>query len=62
MKQTFNIPAGCKTVSIEQIGNTIVTTFEPEFKKGDFLFKDYGNGDECILLFDEIIFSDEKKI
>ena len=37
MKQTFNIPAGCKTVSIEEVGNTIVTTFEPEFKKGDFV-------------------------
>lgn len=37
MKQTFNIPAGCKTVSIEEIGNTIVTTFKPEFKKGDFV-------------------------
>ena len=40
MKQTFNIPAGCKTVSIEEVGNTIVTSFEPEFKKGDFVAVD----------------------
>lgn len=30
MKQTFNIPVGCKTVSVEQIGNQIITSFEPE--------------------------------
>lgn len=30
MKQTFNIPDGCKTVSVEQIGNQIITSFEPE--------------------------------
>lgn len=38
-KQTFQIPSGCKTVSIEQIGDIIVTTFEKEhvFKKGDFI-------------------------
>lgn len=45
MKQTFNIPEGCKTVSIEQIGNTIVTTFEPKFKKGDFVAIDESNDD-----------------
>ena len=28
MKQTFKIPEGCKTVTIEQIDNKIVTTFE----------------------------------
>ena len=40
MKQTFNIPDGCKTVSVEQIGNQLITSFEPEKyvpKKGDFV-------------------------
>ena len=30
MKQTFEIPNGCNRVVIEQQGNKIVTTFEPE--------------------------------
>ena len=30
MKQTFKIPDGCKEVTIEQIDNQIVTTFEPK--------------------------------
>ena len=30
MKQTFNIPDGCKTVTVEQIGNQLITSFEPE--------------------------------
>lgn len=29
-KQPFDIPSGCKTVTVEQVGNTIVTTFESE--------------------------------
>lgn len=40
MKQTFNIPEGCKTVSVEQVGNQIITSFEPEKyvpKKGDLV-------------------------
>lgn len=40
MKQTFNIPKDCDKVTFEQIGNQIVTTFEPkqrEFKKSDFV-------------------------
>lgn len=40
-KQTFTIPDGCKTVSIEQVGNQLITTFEPEFKKGDILTGEY---------------------
>jgi len=31
-KQTFNIPEGCKTVTMEQIDNRIITTFEAEEK------------------------------
>ena len=30
MKQTFNIPEGCKVVTVEQIGNQLITSFEPE--------------------------------
>ena len=30
MKQTFKIPDGCKEITIEQVGNQIVTTFEPK--------------------------------
>lgn len=36
-KETFPIPAGCKVVTIEQVGNQIVVRFEPEFKRGDVL-------------------------
>ena len=50
MKQTFNIPDGCKTVSVEQIGNQLITSFEPEKyvpKKGDFI--KFGDGfAECL--------------
>lgn len=66
MKQTFNIPAGCKTVSIEEIGNTIVTSFDPVFKKGDFVAIDetkdlyytigiYNNSSECFFGYNTII-------
>lgn len=30
MKKTFNIPEGCKVVTVEQIGNQLITSFEPE--------------------------------
>lgn len=48
MKQTFNIPAGCKTVSVEKVGNQIITSFEPEKyvpKKGDCVkrISEHGN-------------------
>jgi hypothetical protein len=33
MKQEFEIPEGCKKVTIEQIGNQIITTFEPKGRK-----------------------------
>lgn len=47
MKQTFNIPAGCKTVSVEKVGNQIITSFEPEKyvpKKGDCVKMIYPSG------------------
>ena len=45
-KQTFNIPDGCKTVTFEQVGNQVITTFEPEikFKEGDFIYEPLRNG------------------
>lgn len=36
-KQTYPIPEGCKAITMEIIDNTIVTTFEPQFKRGDVL-------------------------
>jgi len=55
MKQTFEIPKGCSKVTIERIGNTIVTSFEEEFKDGDVLFfSDNDNRNECIAIIKEI--------
>ena len=46
-KQTFPIPEGCKAISMEIIDNQIVTTFEPQFKRGDVIaFKD---GAVCVV-------------
>lgn len=41
-KQTFEIPKGCSKVTVEQIGNQVVTTFEleNEFKRGDIITAD----------------------
>ena len=41
-KQTFQIPEGCKAITVEQVGNQLVTTFEvePEFKDGDVLISE----------------------
>ena len=47
MKKTFNIPDGCKTVSVEQVGNQIITSFEPEKyvpKVGDLVKITYNTG------------------
>ena len=33
MKKTFKIPDGCKEITIEKVGNQLVTTFEPELKE-----------------------------
>lgn len=49
-KQTFTIPEGCKAVTVEQVDNQIITTFEPEFKRGDVLISK--GGGICVL--DEI--------
>lgn len=37
-KQTFQIPEGCNAITVEQVGNQIITTFEPEFKRGDVIY------------------------
>lgn len=40
MKQSFKIPEGYTSVTIEQVGNQIIATFEPsqpKFKRGDVL-------------------------
>ena len=38
-KQTFQIPEGCRAITVEQIGNQLVPTFdvEPKFEDGDIL-------------------------
>jgi len=44
MKNTYKIPEGCTSISIEQIGNKIVTEFETpnEYKKGDVITANRG--------------------
>ena len=51
MKQTFEIPEGCNRVTIEQQGRQIITTFEPEFKDGDFIFLTNNNGRGYVAIF-----------
>ena len=54
MKNTYKIPEGCTSISIEQIGNKIVTEFETEFKKGDIILKKYIGSFNYILILDYI--------
>jgi hypothetical protein len=47
MKQTFEIPEGCKVVTVEQIGNQLITSFEPEKYEpevGDYVKMTYPSG------------------
>ena len=49
MKQTFEIPEGCKVVTVEQIGNQLITSFEPEKyvpKVGDCVKMIYPSGNK----------------
>lgn len=58
-KQTFPIPEGCKAVTVEQVGNRLITTFEPEkpeFKRGDVLISTRRSAGICV--FDKIINGD----
>lgn len=41
-KQSFPIPEGCKAVTVEQVGNQIITTFEPGFNKERWRAKNGG--------------------
>lgn len=57
MKQTFEIPEGCKVVTVEQIGNQIITSFEPEKYEpevGDCVRLGYGEGCYAYILIDKI--------
>ena len=54
MKQTFEIPEGCKQISIEQAGNKIITTFEPEFKRGDIISTYYDSILKYISIYGDI--------
>lgn len=58
-KQSFPIPEGCKAVTVEQVGNQIITTFETEFKRGDVLIcydetRD-NNADRFVFIFKDIV-------
>ena len=49
-KQIFQIPEGCKAVTVEQVGNQLITTFEPQFKRGDVIYCKYDNGDNWVFI------------
>jgi hypothetical protein len=61
MKNTYKIPEGCTSISIEQIGNKIVTEFKTGFKKGDILVASIesefiyisGGSDKVIFMIDK---------
>lgn len=58
MKQTFNIPDGYKVVTVEQIGNLLITSFEPEKyvpKVGDLVKVTYDSGYIYFFEISEII-------
>lgn len=62
-KQTFEIPKWCSKVTVEQIGNQIVTTFEPEnkkFKKGDVIIS--STNAICILKGEEAIYGGHQNV
>ena len=56
-KQTFQIPDGCKAITMEQIGNQLVTTFEVEskFKDGDVLIS---NDKDVLIMFKKYAYED----
>ena len=65
MKQTFKIPDGCKTVSVEQIGNQLITSFEPEKyepKVGDFVKITYDTGNKYFLEVARVRFDGQSPI
>lgn len=54
-KQTFKIPENCKfiTQELDVENNRIITTFEPEFKRGDIVFCKESK-DHATFVFDKI--------
>ena len=52
-KQTFQIPEGCKAVTVEQVGNQIITTFEPAFKRGDVIYCEDRDGFSWVFILKE---------
>lgn len=54
-KQTYPIPEGCKAITMEIIDNTIVTTFEPEFKRGDVIYCEDNDGFSWVFILREKI-------
>lgn len=54
-KQTFQIPDGCKSVTVEQVGNQIITTFEPVFKRGDVIYCEDRYGFNWVFILKEKI-------
>lgn len=57
MKQTFEIPEGCKVVTVEQIGNQLITSFEPEKyepKVGDCVKMQYDSGNTYFYEISEV--------
>ena len=65
MKQTFNIPEGCKVVTVEQIGNQLITSFEPEKyepKVGDCVKITYDTGNVYFLEVSRVLFDGQSPI
>ena len=54
-KQTFTIPEGCKVISVEEVGNQIITTFEPEIKRGDVIYCEDNDGFNWVFILKEKI-------
>ena len=54
MKQSFTIPDGCTTVTVEQIENKLIATFEAKYepKDGD-IFGSLNNQENCIGIYKE---------
>ena len=52
-KQTYPIPDGCKAITMEIIDNTIVTTFEPQFKRGDAIYCEDKDGFSWVFILKE---------
>ena len=54
-KQTFQIPDGCKAITVEQVGTQLVTTVEVEFKRGDVIYCEDTDGFNWVFILKEKI-------